>query len=75
MKPKNLKKKLVINKKTITNLSPEGMEQVKGGLPRTYSCYTQCIDDKICEELTFFETVVPNCNTYEFMCVSDSCSW
>ena len=51
MKPKNLEKKLVLNKKTIANLKNEKMNNVLGGYYITYgndSCgNTQCYSVRV----------------------------
>ena len=41
MKPRKLNKKLMLNKKTISNLNAQKMNNVIGG--KTYTgCYTEC---------------------------------
>jgi hypothetical protein len=43
MKAKKFDKKLVLNKKTISDLSNPEMVKVKGGIPRPSSnCFTNC---------------------------------
>lgn len=39
MKPKGFSKKLVFNKVTVSNISNLDMEHVKGGLPKTLTCF------------------------------------
>jgi natural product precursor len=40
MKSKNLSKKLKLNKKTITHLSDNDLNTIRGGVPFTWRCPT-----------------------------------
>lgn len=46
MKRDEIKRKLSLNKKTITDLNEDALERVKGGLPDTYyrTCSCYCSD-------------------------------
>ena len=69
MKPKNLQKKLSINKKTIANLNQKDLNTARGGRKPTFDIDT-CIT-------TIVQTCGPNCNTVDTcqFCLSKETEW
>jgi len=68
MKPKDFKKKLLLNKKTVVNLNKSEKQNVNGGAPETLvgtcSCYEPCD--------TLGNTCATYCGTCELTC--DTCN-
>ena len=67
MKTKKLSKKLVLNKKTISNLNGDQLNQVKGGEPWTEGYCTEICNtaDTLCECVTWPECTGPRLCTVD----------
>ena len=66
MKPKKFSKNLVLNKKTIVNLTDNMMDEVKGGKPPTM--YTYCLYSCTGEPCTTYEKETCGCYTLNPRC-------
>lgn len=70
MKTPKVNKKLHLNKVTVSNLDPEQMSAVHGGLPQTVTCTEVCSKATWC---TCYSTCIVGCAAYTQICQTQYC--